>query len=53
MLARHRDLYTQFGVDSFARVDVREGELHLGSVNAAPFGVAGEMSTDGFESVSL
>ena len=38
LLDQHGDLYTQsqFG---WPRLDVRDGELALGSVNAAPFGV--------------
>jgi L-alanine-DL-glutamate epimerase-like enolase superfamily enzyme len=37
MLVGHGDLYTKF--DRVARLDVRQGELRLGSVNAAPFGI--------------
>lgn len=51
MLARHGDLYTPF--DGSARLDVRGGELHLGSVNAAPFGVAADLPMSEFESVAL
>ena len=51
MLAQHGDLYTQ--LDDFARLDVCHGELQLGSVNAAPFGVAVELPMHEFESVSL
>lgn len=51
MLASHSDLYTPF--DGFARLDVRGGTLDLGSVNAAPFGVAAELPMDAFETVSL
>lgn len=51
MLARHGDLYTP--LDGFARLDVRGGELQLGSVNAAPFGVAADLPMHEFESLSL
>ncbi len=51
MLAKHGDLYTP--LDGFARLDVRGGELQLGSVNAAPFGIAAELPMHEFESLSL
>lgn len=51
MLASHGDLYTPLG--GFARLNVREGCLDLGSVNAAPFGVAAELPMDEFETVPL
>ena len=51
MLASHGDLYTRF--DGGARLDVRAGVLHLGSVNAAPFGVAAKVPMDGFEEIAL
>jgi len=51
MLAKHGDLYTR--LDGFARLDVRGGELEIGSVNAAPFGVAAELPMDEFESLPL
>ncbi len=51
MLVNHGDLYTR--LDGFARLDVRGGELNLGSVNAAPFGVAAELPMEEFEAVSL
>ena len=51
MLASHGDLYTPF--DDGARLDVRAGELHLGSVNAAPFGCAAELPLDAFATVAL
>jgi hypothetical protein len=51
MLAQHGDLYTR--LDGFARLDVRHGELRLGSVNAAPFGVATELPMHEFESVLI
>jgi len=51
MLTKHGDLYTR--LDGFARLDVRGGELNLGSVNAAPFGVAAELPMNDFESVAL
>src|SRR4029453_1219447 len=49
LLQSHGDLYT--GRDVFARLDVRGGELQLGSVNAAPFGTAAELPMDAFENV--
>ena len=51
MLTSHGDLYTR--LDGFARLDVRGGELQLGSVNAAPFGVAAELPMNAFENVPL
>jgi len=51
MLTGHGDLYTAF--EGTARLDVRQGELRLGSVNAAPFGVAGELPMSGFEPLAL
>lgn len=51
MLAHHGDIYTE--LDGFARLDVRDGELNLASVNAAPFGVAAKLPMDEFEPVSL
>jgi len=51
MLACHGDLYTR--LDGSARLDVRGGELQLGSVNAAPFGVAAELPMNAFENVPL
>lgn len=51
MLASHGDLYTR--LDGFARLDVRNGELNLGSVNAAPFGVAAALPMNEFETVAL
>jgi hypothetical protein len=51
MLARHGDLYTR--LDGFARLDVRGGELNLGSVNAAPFGLAAELPMAEFEPLAL
>ncbi|MBI4623743.1 MAG: hypothetical protein HY736_11080 [Verrucomicrobia bacterium] len=53
MLARHGDLYTRLDGTGIARLDVRQGELNVGSVNAAPFGVAAEVPMDGFENVPL
>jgi hypothetical protein len=51
MLTKHGDLYTR--LDGFARLDVRGGELQLGSVNAAPFGVAADLPMHDFEAVAL
>ncbi len=47
-LARHGDLFTRTQ-QGWPRVDVRHGRLALGSVNAAPFGVAGEPDLTGLE----
>ncbi len=53
-LARHGDLYVRSAAaDSWPRLDVREGRIALGSVNAAPFGVPGEIDFTGFERVPL
>lgn len=51
MLSHHRDLYIPF--DGFARLDVKAGHLHLGSVNDAPFGVAAEIPMEGFEATPI
>jgi len=51
ILAKHGDLYTP--LDGFARLAVREGELAIGSVNSAPFGLAAHIPMDSFEAVSL
>jgi len=51
MLSSHGDLYAR--LDNHARLDVREGYLDLGSVNAAPFGVAAELPMEEFEAVPL
>lgn len=51
MLTDHSDLYTPF--DGTARLDVRQGELNLASVNAASFGVSSELSMSGFEPLAL
>lgn len=53
MLARHGDLYTKLDDSGIARVDVRRGDLHIDSVNAAPFGVAAEISMDEFERLPM
>ncbi len=42
MLAQHGDLFTQSAA-GWPRLDVRGGNLELGSVLAAPFGYAGEL----------
>ena len=52
MLAQHGDLYTEMD-NSFARVNITNGELNLASINAAPFGVGVEIPLDGFEELSL
>ena len=39
MLAHHHDLYTRAEL-GWPRLDVRDGELALDSVNAAPFGLS-------------
>ena len=54
-LAHHGDLYVRSaaGADSWPRLDVREGRLALGSVNAAPFGVPGEIDFSGLPPVAL
>jgi hypothetical protein len=45
-LRHHADLFTR-APQGWPRVDVREGRIQLGSVNAAPFGVAGEPDLGG------
>ena len=40
MLTRHGDLFTRHAEGGWPRLDVRAGKIALGSVNAAPFGVA-------------
>jgi hypothetical protein len=45
-LARHGDLFVR-GEQGWPRVNVRDGRIALGSVNAAPFGVAGELDLSG------
>lgn len=51
VLSHHADLFTS--MDGVARVNVRGGELSLGSVNAASFGVATSLPMSAFEPVSL
>ncbi len=53
VLAQNGDLYTPLDSTGIARLDVRRGELSLGTVNAAPFGVAAAVPMDGFENVAL
>ncbi|MDO8545420.1 MAG: hypothetical protein Q7S40_33685 [Opitutaceae bacterium] len=45
-VARHHDLYVPTTA-GWPRLDVRNGMLALGSVNAAPFGVPGELDFSG------
>jgi hypothetical protein len=45
-LAQHPDLYRATGA-GWPRLDVRDGQLSLGSINAAPFGVPGEIDLAG------
>src|SRR5207253_2339904 len=49
-LAQHGDLFTR-APTGWPRVDVREGRLTLGTVNAAPFGLAGEPDLTGLTPV--
>jgi len=53
MLARHSDLYTRLDATDIARLDVRLGELSLGTINAAPFGIAAEVPMGGLDNVPL
>ena len=46
VLARHADLFTRTP-QGWPRVDVRDGKIALGTVNAAAFGAAGELDLDG------
>ena len=52
MLQQHSDLYTPLD-NGFARVNIKNGELDLTSVNAAPFGVGVEVPLDGFQELSI
>lgn len=52
VLARHGDLFTR-SEQGWPRVDVRRGRIALGSVNAAPFGVAGDLDLSGLASEPL
>ncbi|HUR60141.1 MAG TPA: hypothetical protein VM029_20625, partial [Opitutaceae bacterium] len=51
-LAAHGDVFTPTPV-GWPRVNIRDGRLALGSVNAAPFGVPGEVGMAGFHPVPL
>ena len=51
-LAHHGDLYVASPA-GWPRLDVRAGRLALGSVNAAPFGVPGEIDFSGLPCESL
>jgi hypothetical protein len=46
VLAHHGDLFTR-GTQGWPLVDVRHGRVALGTVNAAPFGVAGDLDVSG------
>jgi hypothetical protein len=48
VLRHHPDLFTRSEA-GWPRVNVRNGRLELGSVNRAPFGVAGELDLSGIE----
>ncbi len=52
MLDHHADLYTPLD-DQYARLNVLNGALPMGSVNAAPFGVAGTIPLDGFHQIEV
>ena len=45
-LRHHADLYVRMA-DGVPRLDIRDGRLALGSVNAAPFGVPGDVDLSG------
>ncbi len=51
-LAAHGDLYTR-GAGGWPRLEIHAGKLAIGSVNAAPFGVPGELDFTGFTPVAL
>lgn len=51
ILAGHGDLYTP--LEEFARLDVRGGEIAMGSINAAPFGVSVDLPMSEFESLPV
>lgn len=52
VLTRHGDLFIRAD-QGWPRVDVRSGQVSLGSVNAAPFGVAGALDLSGAASEPL
>ena len=45
-LRHHADLYVPMA-DGCPRLNIRDGKLALGSVNAAPFGIPGEVDLSG------
>ena len=51
-LARHGDLFVR-SEQGWPRVNVRDGRIALGTVNAAPFGVAGDLDLRGIACDSL
>lgn len=51
-LTRHADLFIRAEA-GWPRLDIRAGRLALGSVNAAPFGVPGELDLSGLTPVPL
>ena len=51
-LARHGDLFIRAAA-GWPRLDVRAGKIAIGSVNAAPFGVPGELDLSGLTPVAL
>ena len=51
-LAHHRDLYVSSAA-GWPRLDIRGGKLALGSVNAAPFGVPGEIDLSALKTEEL
>jgi hypothetical protein len=52
VLGRHGDLFVRT-TQGWPRVNVREGRLSLASVNAAPFGVAGDLDLGGVPAEQL
>jgi hypothetical protein len=52
-LRHHPDLYVRDARSAWPRLHLRDGQLALGSVNAAPFGVPGEVDLAGIPSVEL
>jgi len=51
-LDAHSDLYARHP-DGFASLTIQDGQVRLGSVNAAPFGVAPLFDPSGFEALEL
>lgn len=51
-LRAHPDLYTKTA-DGWPRLNIRSGQIAMGSINAAPFGVPGELDLSGLAGEAL